>query len=378
MNTGAVSLKDMQIEGDLIIAEGVGSGNVYLSNVTVAGNIIVKGGGVNSVYLQNVSITGKLYASRANQAVRVTLTGMTAIPQVVVENDAQIITDQYFTGFVGSVNITGGKQVTVNGTFPAVESNSTGVYLSLQGTIGALRVNNETAVNGTVVAVGIFIGKDIPGMEDTTTGGGTTTPEQTTTETIVGGVKLNDSKVEMEGGQVYTATVSDGNLPANLDLDKGKFIWSAYSSDGGEVVITENADKPYEVKIIGKKVGTVTLKIQWEYTDSTNKITYMASDTMTFQVNSVSDVLPEIEDELSYRITLAEAKNGTLKVNASEADKGDTIVVTAIPDNGYSIGALYYTLEGSEDRVYIGTSTVTYTFTMPGGNVTVTAVFEER
>ena len=49
-------LKDLVIEGDLIIAKTVGEGNVYLTNLDIKGTIQVYGGGINSIYFKNVKI----------------------------------------------------------------------------------------------------------------------------------------------------------------------------------------------------------------------------------------------------------------------------------------------------------------------------------
>lgn len=49
-------LKDLVIEGDLIIAKTVGEGNVYLTNLDIKGDIQVYGGGLNSIYFKNVKI----------------------------------------------------------------------------------------------------------------------------------------------------------------------------------------------------------------------------------------------------------------------------------------------------------------------------------
>ena len=49
-------LKDMVIEGDLIIAKTVGDGNVFLTNLEIKGDIQVYGGGINSIYFKNVKV----------------------------------------------------------------------------------------------------------------------------------------------------------------------------------------------------------------------------------------------------------------------------------------------------------------------------------
>lgn len=51
VNAQDVRLKDMTIDGDLIVADGVGEGDVYIEGVTVKGNIILRGCGENSFHI---------------------------------------------------------------------------------------------------------------------------------------------------------------------------------------------------------------------------------------------------------------------------------------------------------------------------------------
>ena len=72
----------------------------------------------------------------------------------------------------------------------------------------------------------------------------------------------------------------------------------------------------------------------------------------------------------TYTITVDSAINGgKVTADVQEAKEGDTVTLSVIPDEGYSIG----TVKANND---ILTSTdSTYTFTMPAENVTVTADF---
>ena len=49
VNTPNVTLKDLTVNGDLIIGDGVGDGEVILDTVNITGRMVVRGGGVNSI-----------------------------------------------------------------------------------------------------------------------------------------------------------------------------------------------------------------------------------------------------------------------------------------------------------------------------------------
>lgn len=53
INSGGVTLKNAVIKGDLILAAGIGEGEVLLDHVTVEGRTIVNGGGENSIVIQD-------------------------------------------------------------------------------------------------------------------------------------------------------------------------------------------------------------------------------------------------------------------------------------------------------------------------------------
>lgn len=74
----------------------------------------------------------------------------------------------------------------------------------------------------------------------------------------------------------------------------------------------------------------------------------------------------------TYTITVAEAANGTVATDKTEAEEGDLITITVTPDAGYELN--YVTVQ-KEDNSYVIVET-NNTFYMPASNVTVTAVFQ--
>lgn len=60
VNTPNVVLENIEIEGNLYLAEGIGEGDVTLNNIKVKGKTIIEGGGSNSVKLQSTALKGVL------------------------------------------------------------------------------------------------------------------------------------------------------------------------------------------------------------------------------------------------------------------------------------------------------------------------------
>ena len=113
------------------------------------------------------------------------------------------------------------------------------------------------------------------------------------------------------------------------------------------------------------------------WTDGTN--TYKGGSTVTIQGNTTFTAqwsyIPPANP--NYKITIDDAANGTVTANPTAAKAGATVTITATPDEGYAVGTVTVTDRfGNAVRV-TENSDGTYTFTMPNGQVTVTATFVE-
>ena len=71
VRTKDVELKDMTIDGDLIIGCGAADGKVTLDNVTVTGRLLVWGGGTKAVYCNNGTNMSAVVVARVDDAVKV-------------------------------------------------------------------------------------------------------------------------------------------------------------------------------------------------------------------------------------------------------------------------------------------------------------------
>ena len=72
VSAAGVTLKDLTVNGDLIISDGVGSGGVTLDGVTVTGRIVIRGGGSAALSMtNNSSVAGEIIAARAGAGIAV-------------------------------------------------------------------------------------------------------------------------------------------------------------------------------------------------------------------------------------------------------------------------------------------------------------------
>ena len=71
IRTDEVTLKDMTVDGDLIIGCGAADGKIVLDNVTVKGRLLVWGGGTKAVYCNNGTNMPAIVVARVDDAVKV-------------------------------------------------------------------------------------------------------------------------------------------------------------------------------------------------------------------------------------------------------------------------------------------------------------------
>ena len=71
IRTDDVELKDLTVDGDLIIGCGAADGKITLDNVTVKGRLLVWGGGTKAVYCNNATQMPETVVARVDDAVKV-------------------------------------------------------------------------------------------------------------------------------------------------------------------------------------------------------------------------------------------------------------------------------------------------------------------
>jgi len=154
INTPSVTLRNMKINGDLIIAEGVGEGNVTLDNIKISGNAIVKGGGKESVYFNSVTVGGGLVVNKTDGKLRIVASGATSVSVVTLESGAILVTRDLVGGGIEKVvipaSVAAGQNIVLQGNFKNVENNASDIKIEATGKIENLVLNAKTTVTGDV------------------------------------------------------------------------------------------------------------------------------------------------------------------------------------------------------------------------------------
>lgn len=175
INTPDVVLKDITVDGDLIIGDGVGQGDVTLENTNIKGRLVVRGGGENSIIIRGTSTVNKVIIAKVDGVVRVFNDTGVEIGEVVVDGSDDIILEGHFSDvvidaddIVVNTNNSTIKNVTINSENTKLEVkegskientvvNGKGNIVSGAGEVQSIEVNESNSsisIEGAKVTVG--------------------------------------------------------------------------------------------------------------------------------------------------------------------------------------------------------------------------------
>lgn len=237
----------------------------------------------------------------------------------------------------GDINISGG---TLNGDIVLTDAH----------TGGKLEISEAAVINGDVINQ-----KD---ASVTVTGGSVTGQVSNT----------GSGKITVTGGTFPNADVSDF-------VDSSTTAIVTFNSNGGSAVATQVAAKDSSIPLPTPTRSGYTF--QGWYAGSTKvsspyKVTGDVTLTAQWSLSSSSGGSSSSGD---YQVTVDSGKNGKVTVSPSRADKGDTVIVTVKPNDGYQLDKLTVTDKNGNTVKLTSKGSNKYTFTMPASKVTVEASF---
>lgn len=229
-----VVMKDLTVDGDLIVADGVGRGDFTLDNVTVEGNLVIRGGGINSIELKNGSkVKGRVVARNHGGKTRIAADDTSEISSLVVNTD--VIID----GDCKEVSVESSADVEVKGNVETIDVNAEDVEISGNGkveNVNANADNTEVKVKGASVTAA----EGVTGVT-----AGNKTVEAGKTETVK---TTTSSSGGSSGGSASTGSTTV-YLTYTISKNEEKGIYEIVSA-GNEDDIS-NLDKDYVVSITG-------------------------------------------------------------------------------------------------------------------------------
>ncbi len=257
INSPGVTLKGLTVNGDLIIGDGVGDGDITLEQVKIKGNLIARGGGVHSIVIVGGGVEGKVVVAKVDGKIRVSVEGGADVEVIVIDDGKD---DVIIEGTVGTVEITapqipivvqnanignievatqGAANVTVAGnatvTNVVVGSGASGTTLNVAGKVASVETsaaNTAVSGTGTVTTVTAKTGANNTavttpstkitneGASGVTAGGGTAVPANgSTTNNSQGDAVVTTPPAGGGGGGGGSSAIADTHKITWVDHD---------------------------------------------------------------------------------------------------------------------------------------------------------------
>lgn len=192
---------------------------------------------------------------------------------------------------------------------------------------------------------------------------------------VVDKVYCGETEITPDENGLYKFVGGYGNVEVSATFKAAPIVKKAVT-----VAATENGTATVD-KAEAAEGETVTITIapasgyRLKTIVAGGQILTRVNDTTYTFVMPAEDVEVKVEFEAipatAYKVTVAEAENGTVTVDKAEAAEGETVTITVAPASGYQVKAV---TAGEEAITKVNDTT--YTFTMPAKNVEVKAEFE--
>lgn len=251
-----------------------------------------------------------------------------------------------------------------------IKGNVTAVLLGKDGSIlGSQQLNVGTgdplAGEKAVTQMLTFAGTNLDqvGSVELAFTEAATTEEEETPNTELGSVKLN--------GAVLTETSEDGYT----------FQWG---QDGSGVLLLVAKDPNATISCNGEEgkgslplnltvgqTGTLTVTV----TNGTDDEGKELSATYTIRLERKAGNTPSGGGGTTYPPAIPDVPHGSVSVNPAQPHQGDQVTITATPDEGYKVGEVTVTGPNGQQVTVTPSGDGKYTFTQPGGEVTIDVTF---
>jgi len=148
VGSAGVTLQNTAINESLILAEGVGDGDVYLKNVTVKGTTTIKGGGARGINLENCAL-GTVIVNKEDGGVRIAASGGASVSEIKLESGASLEEANLTGEGFGNITVSGlpaNSAIRLTGNFNALSVSSPNVAIELvSGSVDSLDLTENAA-----------------------------------------------------------------------------------------------------------------------------------------------------------------------------------------------------------------------------------------
>lgn len=375
-----VVLKDVTIDGNLIIAEGVGQGDATLDGVTIKGETVVRGGGENSIHIIGSSSINSIRIERIGDMLRIVIAGGLTIQEIEVAAGEKII----ITGTVGTLELSA-EGATVYATsadinITSITGKDSTIIVGAQSTINSIQVSSS-ADNTTIQTEAGAVVKEIYASAPITVSGTGTVSEVELNEGASGSTITSPNTVITVGDNVTDVTGTGGTaIPAGETGTNGNTSTAPATIGGTPPVMGGGGGGSPQVTVpisdiivAGNAIVGETLSATPTPSDATGNYQWQVStdDGATWEnipTNATSSTYNIASDYAGNLIRARITGTGSYTGTQTSAEKGPIIGVYAtisgtvsdFPGGSNTLGGIVVNLYGEDDWEYntiLGTAT---------------------
>ncbi len=322
-----VTLQNVTITGDLLLAASIGEGDVFLQNVTVEGKTVVEGGGVNSIYFENSTI-GPVVVNKPNSSVRIVASGTTTVGEVTLQSSALLeesnLTGAGFQDVVVSAAMPDGSNVQLDGKFVNVDVNANNITMDIPtGTVTNLDMNATSTGSTVHVEAAAHINALLLDAAVAITGKGTIDRA----ELNVSGATIEQTPKTIEVADGVIATV--GGLPAvttrPTPAPTPPSTWTPPTQSSTKAMTSFNFSglTPNVVGTVNEDAKTIALTVPFGTNVTTLVPTIVTTGT---SVSPNTGVAQSFATPVTYTVT---AENGSTSAYVVTVTAASTVVAGA-------------------------------------------------
>jgi hypothetical protein len=198
-------VEDVTINGNLIIAASVGSGNVTLRNVNLLGTLVVQGGGLSSIIIEGTTVIPRVFVDHnVGAGVRITVQATASVSAVLVNggSGSVVIAGDVDTVILNAEGVNLDIAAGSNVGYVYVAPTAAGADVVIAGEVNSVEVAapaSSIVVAATALVHGFGVTGSAVGIEITVVG---------TVESMT--IFAADAVVDNQG------TIEDFNAPADV------------------------------------------------------------------------------------------------------------------------------------------------------------------
>ena len=175
---------------------------------------------------------------------------------------------------------------------------------------------------------------------------------------------------------IYSEEDYTDDFTVSITVDGQPYTYGEKVRDGKTASVTLSCPYTFSVKKISCESKTVAFEQRHNSIGQGHNSFGQSRNSYVFILDFSAETLRiniEINEE-SYPVGCAQTQNGSVSVNKDKAFAGETVTVTATPDEGYYLYSLAYTTDGSR-YTDIEQKDGVFAFACPSADVTVKARF---